>query len=196
MKDYFVASSLKLINSKYNYNQDMIDRVKYGLEIIYITITKISIVFIASLICKTFRETITFFCFISFIKFFSYGIHAKKSWQCYIVSLIIFILFPNLIIKYKFNIIQEIILCFLSLISMILYAPSDTYKRPLVNKKHRKKLKTICILITIIYSFIIILSTNQFISNLILLALLTQSFCINPIIYKIFKMPYNNYKLF
>lgn len=196
MKEYFVTNSLNLINSKYNYNQDMLDRVKYGLEIIYITISKLSVIFITSLIFKAFKETFIFFCFISLIKIFSYGLHAKKSWQCYIASLIIFIILPKIFINYNFSEIHKIIFCTLSIASMILFAPADTHKRPLVNKKQRIKLKIICISTCCIYSVICLLSTNIYVINLSILAMIVQSISINPITYKIFKMPYNNYKVY
>ena len=77
---------------------------------------------------------------------------------------------------------------------MILYAPSDTYKRPLINIKHRKKLKRNSIIITILYIILIFTIKSNYIVNLILLSLIIQSFLINPFIYKIFDLPYNNYK--
>ena len=40
MKEVFVSKSFNLIQAKYNYNQDDQDRIRYGLEIIYITLTK------------------------------------------------------------------------------------------------------------------------------------------------------------
>ena len=41
MKEVFVSKSFNLIQAKYNYNQDDQDRIRYGLEIIYITLTKL-----------------------------------------------------------------------------------------------------------------------------------------------------------
>ena len=44
--------------------------------------------------------------------------------------------------------------------------------------------------------FLTILINDNYICNLIYLALLIQSTAIIPITYKIFKMPYNNYKAY
>lgn len=194
MKEVFLNKSINLLTKQYNYDSDTLDRIKYGLEIIYISITKISVILILSLIFKTFKETLLLIVFVNFIRTFAFGLHAKKSWHCYISSIISFILLPYLFINIKFNVIQKIIISFLTLLSMILYAPSDTYKRPLINKKHRKKLKRNSIIVTILYITLIFIIKSNYIVNLILLSLIIQSFLINPFIYKLFDLPYNNNK--
>ena len=196
MREIFLNNSLNLLCKTYNYDNDTLDRVKYGLEIIYISITKLTFLLICSIIFKTFKETLIFSFFISFIRNYSYGIHAKKSWQCYVSSFVLFIIFPFAVININLSFLFKFIICIFSLISMILYAPADTYKRPLVNKEHRKLLKIKSIIITIIYIFIIYILKDNYYSNLILLSLITQSLVINPIIYKLFKLPYNNFKVY
>ncbi len=196
MREIFLNNSLNLLCKTYNYDNDTLDRVKYGLEIIYISITKLTFLLICSIIFKTFKETLIFSFFISFIRNYSYGIHAKKSLQCYVSSFIVFIIFPFAVIKINLPFLFKIIICLFALISMILYAPADTYKRPLVNKEHRKLLKIKSIIITIIYIFIIYILKDNYYSNLILLSLIIQSLVINPFIYKLFKLPYNNYKVY
>ena len=196
MREIFLNNSLNLLCKTYNYDNDTLDKVKYGLEIIYISITKLTFLLICSIIFKTFKETLIFSFFISFIRNYSYGIHAKKSWQCYVSSFIVFIIFPFAVIKINLPFLFKIIICLFSLISMILYAPADTYKRPLVNKEHRKLLKIKSIIFVSIYSFIIFILNDKYYSNIICLALITQSMLINPFIYKLFKLPYNNYKAY
>lgn len=196
MREIFLNNSLNLLCKTYNYDNDTLDRVKYGLEIIYISITKLTFLLICSIIFKTFKETLIFSFFISFIRNYSYGIHAKKSWQCYVSSFVFFIIFPFAVININLSFLFKFIICIFSLISMILYAPADTYKRPLVNKEHRKLLKIKSIIITIIYIFIIYILNDNYYSNLILLSLITQSLVINPFIYKLFKLPYNNFKVY
>ena len=49
MKEVFVSKSFNLIQAKYNYNQDDQDRIRYGLEIIYITLTKVFALLFTSL---------------------------------------------------------------------------------------------------------------------------------------------------
>ena len=72
-------------------------------------------------------------------------------------------------------------------------APADTKKRPIVNKKRRMKLKITATMLTIIFSFLSILIKNNFISNSFMSAIIVECFLISPIIYRLFKLPYNNY---
>ena len=128
------------------------------------------------------------------LRTFAYGVHAKKSWHCYISSLVVFILMPYIFINININLIQKIIISILSLISMYVYAPADTEKRPIVNMNQRKKLKLYSFLVCTIYIILSFIIKNEMIINLILLSMITESFIINPFIYKIFNLPYNNYK--
>lgn len=194
MKEIFLNKSINLLMKQYNYDEDTLDRVKYGLELIYVTLSKIIVILTISLIFNLFKETLLTLIFTNFIRMFAYGLHAKKSWHCYISSIISFVFLPYLFINISFSIIQKVIICFCILLSMILYAPADTYKRPLVNENHRKKLKQNSILITSIYIILIFKIKFYFITNLMLLSLIIQSFLINPFIYKLFDLPYNNYK--
>ena len=69
-------------------------------------------------------------------------------------------------------------------------------KRPIVNKKRRQIYKTASTILTIIFSFIAILINNNFISNCLIFSIVMQNCMISPIVYKIFKLPYNNYITF
>lgn len=196
MKELFVNKSISLIKKNYSYNDIMYERIRYGLEIIYLSITKIFVILLVSYLLGMLKETIILMIFSTPLRNYSYGIHAKKSWHCYVSSIFCFVLLPKLIINYNLSIILRIAISIYALISMIIYAPADTHKRPIINTKHRKKLKYTSIIITITYIFLTILINDNYICNLIYLALLIQSTAIIPITYKIFKMPYNNYKAY
>lgn len=196
MKELFVNKSISLIKKNYSYNDIMYERIRYGLEIIYLSITKIFVILLVSYLLGMLKETIILMIFSTPLRNYSYGIHAKKSWHCYVSSIFCFVLLPKLIINYNLSIILRITISIYALISMIIYAPADTHKRPIINAKHRKKLKCTSIIITITYIFLTILINDNYICNLIYLALLIQSTAIIPITYKIFKMPYNNYKAY
>lgn len=193
MKEVFLERSLQLLNKEYNYQGDDLDRVKYGLEVIYISITKMFVILLVSIIFKAFKETVLMIVFVNSLRTFAYGIHAKKSWHCYISSIICFVLSPMLFKFIEISIIQKILLSIICFISYVVFAPADTHKRPLVNKEHRKKLKINTLIVCSIYIAIIFISKNTLINNMIILSMITEMFVINPIIYKIFDMPYNNY---
>lgn len=196
MKELFVNKSISLIKKNYSYNDIMYERIRYGLEIIYLSITKIFVILLVSYLLGMLKETIILMIFSTPLRNYSYGIHAKKSWHCYVSSIFCFVLLPKLIINYNLSIILRITISIYALTSMIIYAPADTHKRPIINSNHRKKLKYTSIIITISYIFLTILINDNYICNLIYLALVIQSTAIIPITYKIFKMPYNNYKAY
>lgn len=193
MKEVFLERSLQLLNKEYNYQGDDLDRVKYGLEVIYISITKMFVILLVSIIFKAFKETLLMIIFVNGLRTFAYGIHAKKSWHCYISSIICFVLSPMLFKYIEINVIQKILISIICFISYVVFAPADTHKRPLINKEHRKKLKINTLIVCSIYIAIIFISKNTLINNMIILSMVTEVFVINPIIYKIFDMPYNNY---
>ncbi len=194
MKEVFLNKSMDLLSSKYNYDSLTKDKILYGLEIIYIFITKLSVILISALIFGLFKEMLIFTLLLNGLRTFAYGVHAKKSWHCYISSLVVFILMPYIFINININLIQKIIISILSLISMYVYAPADTEKRPIVNMNQRKKLKLYSVLVCTIYIILSFIIKNEMIINLILLSMITESFVINPFIYKIFNLPYDNYK--
>lgn len=196
MKDVIINKSLSLLNSTYNYNKNTLERVKYGLELIYISITKMIVILSISLFANMLKETIITIILFNGLRRYAYGIHAKKSIDCYISSTFIFVALPFIFILIKFSTIQKILISILSLISFILYAPADTHKRPLINEKHRKKLKIKTIIIGLIYILLIFIIKDTDIINLLLLSMIIESFVINPWIYKLFDMPYNNYKTY
>ena len=196
MKDVIVNKSLNILNNTYVYDNDTFDRVKYGLEILYISITKMIVILSLSLIVGLLKETIITIILFNGLRTFGYGMHAKKSWHCYISSSLIFIVLPYIFININFTFIQKILISVLSLISFTLYAPADTHKRPLINKKHRTTLKIKTIVTCLIYILIMFMSKNTLLNNLILLSMVIESFVINPWIYKLCNMPYNNYKTY
>lgn len=193
MKEVFLNYSLQLLNKNYVYDNNTLDRVKYGLEIIYISITKTIVILSISAVLGLIKETILMILFINGIRKFAYGIHAKKSWQCYISSILIFIILPYIFKFIEFNVIQKVSISIISFIGYALFAPADTHKRPLPNKKHRKELKINTLVVCSIYILIIFISKNELLNNIIILSMITELFVINPIVYKIFDMPYNNF---
>ena len=76
---------------------------------------------------------------------------------------------------------------------MLLYAPADTVKRPLINKRKRLIWKTLSVINCSILVIILLLTKNNTMSNLLLFGIYTEVIFINPLTYKIFKLPYNNY---
>ena len=85
--------------------------------------------------------------------------------------------------------------CGICILHYLLFAPADTKKRPLPNKKKRIIRKIITVMIGIIYTLIIIFINNQYWTGIILSSLIIQAIVISPLTYRLFNQPYNNYKM-
>lgn len=194
MKEKFVNSSISFI-SKYQECDDLkLKRLKYGLEGIYSLIVKTVAILIIACLTKTLKETALLMLFYAGIRTFSYGMHAKSNLACWISSIIIYNIIPLFIPKLILpNYISYIILGG-ALISMILWAPADTPKRPLIRKNQRIKCKILSIIIVLIYTLIYLFSNNILINQTIIFALIIQTIIINPLSYKLTNTRFNNYK--
>ena len=196
MKEKFINLSINFI-SKYQECDDLkLKRLKYGLEGIYSLIVKISVVILISIITKTLTETLLFILFYAGIRTFSFGWHAKSNIACWITTLLIYNVILYFIINIDYPIYIGYIILGISLISMLLWAPADTPKRPLIRKKQRLKSKILSITVLVLYAVIYVTINSNPLKNIILYSLLIQTILINPITYKITNTRFNNYKYY
>ena len=79
-------------------------------------------------------------------------------------------------------------------LSILFFSPSDTPKRPLINKRKRKVNKIISLGIGMIYMLLSFFINTDYFYKIVCFVLLLTTICINPLTYKFFKIPYNNYK--
>ena len=194
MKKRFLKWSLNLIkNNNPSIDDIKLDEIRYGLEGIYLTITKTIFIFTICYLLNIFKDMILLLLFFNILRTTGFGLHAKKSWMCWLSSTIMFVILPllakNIIIQYNLKLFLGIF----SIILIFLYAPADTEKRPLINKKKRiiwKVVTTINCTILVIFSLI----TKEIISNLIIFGIYSEIILISPLTYKIFHLNYNNYK--
>lgn len=196
MKRKFLNSSMNLITKNGHYTQDQIEIMIYGLETIYLMVTKMIVIFALAFLFDIFKEMIMLLIAYNIIRSQAFGIHASKSIYCLISSIILFI-GGALICKYVFLPAWLMIgLAFICNICLLLYAPADTYKRPLVNAKKRKKFKYVSFLLGMIYTILIIVFRNYSIVNYLLFGMIEAIIMILPLTYKTFNLPYNNYKTY
>jgi accessory gene regulator B len=197
MKNLIIDYSLYIIKkNSNNINKEKLQEIGYGLEALYLTISKLFLVILITIFLGIIREFLLFFIFYNFIRLFAFGLHASKSSICWLVSLTFFILIPYtanfIIIPFEIKILISLF-CF---VSLTLYAPADTQKRPLINNKKRSTFKLLSLSLGLIYTSISFFSSNVLLVNVLLMALLFESLLILPISYKFFNMPYNNYKTY
>ena len=194
MKEIIINKAMNYIKKKGNYSEEKLAEIKYGLSTLYINITKTIVIFTLDYFLEIIKELLLILLFYGLLRLTGFGLHAKKSWQCWIGSLFTFLLLPFLVKALTINIYIRIIISILSIIFIAIYAPADTEKRPLIRKNRRILYKIICTITAIIltiYSFYI---KNTLIQNSILFSLMLECIMISPLSYKIFKLKYANYK--
>ena len=194
MKDKILDSCICFLQRYNNYSKKDLLKLRYGLEGIYLTITKLIIILLLSLILRIFKEVILVIIFFNILRFFGFGFHAEKSSQCLIMSIINFVLIPFLLLNIPDILIVNLIVSVFCIINFILFAPADTVKRPLYNKNKRITRKLLTVGVAIIYMILIIILNNHGLRSILLSSLIIQTIMVNPLTYLLAKQPYNNYK--
>ena len=194
MKKKFLDSSINLITKNKECTEEEIEIISYGLESIYLMVTKMVVIFLMAYVLGIVKEVIILLIFYNIIRSQAFGIHASKSSYCLISSIVLFIggaiLCKYITIPYKIAGMIAIICNILILV----YAPADTYKRPLINERKRIAFKYKSVGLGILYTIIIFLLSDKSFINFMLVGMIEATLLILPITYKIFKLPYNNYK--
>ena len=147
-----------------------------------------------SLLLNIFFEVVIGIILFNIIRYFAFGFHAEKSLECLILSLFNFVLIPYILLNTTSSLLVDGVICGICLILILIFAPADTVKRPLKNKKKRVTRKILTLTTGFIYTFLVLLLNNYFISDLLVSSLITTSIVICPLTYFIFRQPYNNYK--
>ncbi len=193
MKEKYLNSTISFITKYKDYSEDEIENMRYSLEGLYLTFTKLIVIFTLAIILGIFKEVIILLLLFNIIRFTGFGFHAKTSLECLITSTLLVIGLPYLILYLEPNKWIMFSLGLMSLIVLAVFAPADTVKRPLPNKKKRlyRKIGTIVIASTFIILSLII--KNNTISYLLITSLIIESIMVSPLIYKIFGQPYRNY---
>lgn len=195
MKEVFLNHTMNFIASNQkDLNQEDKEKLAYGLEGLYMTITKLVIIFLIAFLLGFIKEFIITLIFFNIVRFPGFGFHASKSIVCLISSSLLILGLPYLFTNIEVSLTIKIILCIVSVITFIICAPADTQKRPLTNKKKRIIRKIAASSLAVIYSVLIIVFNGYEISNLLMAALLIETILISPIMYLMFKEPYRNYK--
>lgn len=194
MKQLFLENSMNFICKYQSISDYDKKKVKYGLEGLYLTITKMVLLTILVLLLNMFKEFILVVVFFNVIRYTGFGFHAEKSYQCLLFSTFNFIAIPFLLLHIQLSNFFVYTICAICIFYYLLFAPADTKKRPLSNKRKRIIRKIITVMIGFIYTLMIILLNNTYWTSIILSAMIIQAIIISPLIYRLFNQPYNNYK--
>jgi len=170
-----------------------LDEIRYGLEAIYMTVTKTVVIFSLAILLNIFKEMFLLLLFFNILRTTGFGLHATKSWICLLSSSLTFILLPFLSKIITIPLFIKSVLGVIAIILIFIYAPADTVKRPIINKNRRAIYKSLTTISCILLTLASIIIQDNTISNLIIFGVYTEVILILPITYKIFGLSYNNY---
>lgn len=193
MKNYVVNGCMKIVSSNDKYNEEQLEIIKYGIEGLYLQISKLVIITFIAIVLGIFKELVIFLLIYNVIRSMSFGLHATKSWICLLSSTLIFINSTILSMYITIPIYIKTLVNIILIGFIFKNAPADTHKKPIVSPKRRQFYKYSSTFIAIIFAFCSLLINDNFLSNCFILSMLVQSFMIAPSIYKLFGLPYNNY---
>lgn len=194
MKNKFLNYSMNLIKRNNDFDEIKLEEIAYGLEAFYMLCTKLIVIIAISIIFNVFQELILFLAIYTPLRGLGFGFHANSNIECWLISIPTFTIIPLMIKYLTFSpVIAQVIIIF-SAISFLFFGPADTINKPLINTKKRLVDKSLLVIITLIYLFLTVIIENTILLNTITVACLWQAICVNPLMYKLFKQPYNNYK--
>ena len=193
MKEVIINNVMLNIKNNKDFTEQKLCEIKYGLESLYLTLTKIVVIYLISILLKTSKELSLVFLFYGILRLTGFGLHAKNTKECWIISLLILVPFPYLLKVVLIPKYINIIISVLGTILLLIYSPADTKKRPLIHKKKRIMYKIITVLIASIYTMINVFIKDNILSNTLTFAILLEMVMVLPISYKLFGLTYNNY---
>lgn len=183
---YFMKKQMMHIRSL---DYDKREKIRYGLEGIYLTISKIIFILFFWIIFQIPFEGFFFLILFFLIRFFAFGAHAKSSSMCLLFSSILLIGGPLLAKHVILHVGIKIILSSVSLLLLSRFAPVDSKKWDLLLPK-RKKLNGYSIFIGSMFTVFSIFIQNHWISNSFCLTLFFESLLVTPLAYRFLKVPY------
>jgi accessory gene regulator B len=190
-----VAANLaEKINNRIEIDNINYIKMKYGLEVLIINLSKTLFILIMSEILGLFIETLFVMLSFGFIKCYAFGVHAKSSTSCTIITSMCF--FIGAYIPKLFTITNNTVslIFFVVLVLLYLYAPADTEARPLVGKSLRRKLKIKSLLSAGILMILAFCINDSVLKFCVTYGALCESITITPIIYKLLGRGYKNYE--
>ena len=194
MKQNVLGYCLNLISdTRPDIDDIKLDEIRYGLEAIYITLTKTVVIFTLAIILNIFKEMFLLLLFFNILRTTGFGLHATKGWICLLSSSLVFIFLPFISKIITIPLLIKSLLGIGAIILVFIYAPADTIKRPIINKNRRAIYKSITTISCIILSFLSIMINDNTLSNLIIFGIYIEIILILPITYKMFNLSYNNY---
>ena len=129
MKNKFLNYAVNTVHiNNPSYTETKLSEIRYGLEGMYLSVTKLFVIFLLAMLLNILNEMIFMLVIFNILRSTGFGLHATKSSICLLSSSLIFLGGP---LVAKIIIINNLLKTILSITSVILiykYAPADTKK--------------------------------------------------------------------
>jgi accessory gene regulator B len=171
-----------------------LQKMKLGLEIILINLSKFIVIFVVAAYFNLLKETLFMSVIFGSIRRNAFGLHAKNSIVCTIISLIMFVF--GACLGYQIRLNNYMVFIIFTAISILLYkyAPGDTENHPILGAKLRNKLRKQSVVTGVFLMIIAIVIPINEVKSLITLAASFEVISILPLTYKILNRGYKNYE--
>lgn len=181
-------------NKKLHLNEIEFVKMKYGLEVIFINITKLFIIISIAFFIGIGIDTIIICITCGILKFHTFGEHAKSSIVCTVISCISHVVIPYLTMNIVLDNFIFIGVSAVMIACIYRYAPSDTEKHPLIGEEKRKSLKRNAVITAVVVTLVTLVIPYNRMTMLVLLSEVYIVIAILPITYKILRRKRNNYE--
>ncbi len=193
---YLTKRMMQFIQNNASKSEEELEIIQYGIEVFFINLFKFLLLLgVAWMLGIVKPLGILFLSFVT-LRIFAAGAHASSTFICTLLNIMLFLGGTLLCLYLPINLAVRISLFSLSLLLIMLYAPADTEERPLVSAKHRYKLKFQAITATTVLFFIMLVTKDETVKNLITCGVLIESIFTTPVIYFILRKGYKNYEKF
>ena len=172
--------------SEYIPGSDDYEILRYGLAVLYYTITKTILFLIAAIALNVLLYVLVFMAVFGGLRGFAKGLHLKSNLGCTILGFANYIV--GIFLALNLNIGELIIFSIFGVCFLLnaIYAPSLTENSPISeNQRTTLKIRTL-IALTCLYMIMLVIS-DSVLRNIILIATVIETLHIIPITYKVFR---------
>ncbi|MCL1845358.1 MAG: accessory gene regulator B family protein [Defluviitaleaceae bacterium] len=192
---HVMAQGLARKINRYARKDDLgLKKMAYSLEIIFLTVSKLVVIYLLAAIFGVVVQTMIIHFAFGLLKHFSFGLHARKSTVCTLVSCVMLVLVPWGLSGVGLGNDIVAVIFFAVIFVLYMYAPADTESRPLIGRNYRKKLKIKAVCAGAVLMLIALFVPNESAKLLLTLGAVFQGVCVLPITYKILRRSERNYE--
>lgn len=184
------------INSRLNKQGLEYKKMKLGVEVLVINLSKAAVILFAAAQLGTLKETLLMLMIFGALRKSSFGLHSNNSIICTLTCLVVFIFGAS--VSYYIRLSKLLVAVIFMVLNLLIlkYAPADTAKHPLLGKKLRKRLRKKSVTAGVLFMITALAISEPAIQIMIIIAVSAQVVSILPITYKILNRRYKNYELY